>query len=70
MVEWASLLAVSVWAYGKGGASAVGLVGLLRMLPAAVALPFGAAVADVIPGTRFWSSSTWRRRCSLPGSRP
>jgi MFS family permease len=46
IVDWASLLAVSVWAYEHGGASAVGLVGLLRMLPAAAALPFGAAVAD------------------------
>jgi MFS family permease len=52
VVEWASLLAVSVWAYGEGGASAVGLVGLLRMLPAAVALPFGAAIADRFPRHR------------------
>jgi MFS family permease len=52
VVEWASLLAVSVWAYGDGGASAVGLVGLLRMLPAAVALPFGSAVADRFPRHR------------------
>jgi MFS family permease len=52
VVEWASLLAVSVWAYGNGGASAVGLVGLVRMLPAAVALPFGAAVADRFPRHR------------------
>jgi MFS family permease len=52
VVEWASLLAVSVWAYGHGGASAVGLVGLLRMLPAAVALPFGSAVADRFPRHR------------------
>jgi MFS family permease len=52
VVEWASLLAVSVWAYEQGGASAVGLVGLLRMLPAAVALPFGAAVADRYPRHR------------------
>ena len=52
VVEWASLLAVSVWAYANGGASAVGLVGLVRMLPAAVALPFGAAVADRFPRQR------------------
>jgi len=51
-VEWASLLALSVWAYGNGGAEAVGLVGLLRMLPAAIALPFGAAVADRFPRHR------------------
>jgi MFS family permease len=41
-----------VWAYGHGGAAAVGLVGLLRMLPAAVALPFGSAVADRFPRQR------------------
>jgi MFS family permease len=41
-----------VWAYGQGGASAVGLVGLLRMLPAGVALPFGSAVADRFPRQR------------------
>jgi MFS family permease len=41
-----------VWAYGHGGASAVGLVGLLRMLPAAAALPFGSAVADRFPRQR------------------
>ena len=52
VVEWASLLAVSVWAYDEGGATAVGVVGLLRMLPAAVALPFGAAVADRFPRHR------------------
>ena len=52
MVEWASLLAVSVWAYDRGGATAVGLVGVLRMLPAAAALPFGAAVADRFPRQR------------------
>jgi MFS family permease len=46
VVEWATLLALSVWAYGKGGAPAVGLVGLLRMLPAAVALPFGSVITD------------------------
>jgi MFS family permease len=46
VVEWKTLLALSVWAYGRGGASAAGLIGLLRMLPAAVALPFGATVID------------------------
>jgi MFS family permease len=52
VVDWATLLAVSVWAYAHGGAFAVGLVGLLRMLPAAIALPFGAAVADRWPRQR------------------
>jgi MFS family permease len=51
-VEWGSLLGLSVWAYDRGGASAAGLVGLLRMLPAAVALPFGSIVTDRFPRQR------------------
>jgi MFS family permease len=53
VVELASLLALSVWAYGRGGATAVGLVGLLRMVPAALALPFGALVTDRFPRHRI-----------------
>ncbi|PWU19442.1 MAG: hypothetical protein C5B48_13535 [Candidatus Rokuibacteriota bacterium] len=50
--EWAQLVALSVYAYGKGGAAAVGLLGVVRMLPAALALPFGAMVADRFPRRR------------------
>jgi MFS family permease len=52
VVEWASLLALSVWAFDRGGAPAAGLIGLLRMLPAAVALPFGGVVTDRFPRHR------------------
>jgi MFS family permease len=51
-VEWGSLLGLSVWAYDRGGASAAGVVGLLRMLPAALALPFGSIVTDRFPRQR------------------
>ena len=44
--ENAYLVALSVYAYGHGGATAVGLVGLIRMVPAGVAGLFGAVVAD------------------------
>ena len=56
VVEWTSLVALSVWAYREGGASGVGLVGLLRMLPAALALPFGALVTDRFPRQRVLAS--------------
>ncbi|MFY9588530.1 MAG: MFS transporter, partial [Actinomycetota bacterium] len=39
-------VAVSVYAYQEGGATAVGLVGLIRMLPAGVVGLFGGVVAD------------------------
>lgn len=46
---WAYLVALGVYAYGQGGASAVGLVGLIRLVPSAVAAPFTASLADRLP---------------------
>ena len=43
---WAYLVALGVYAYEQGGASAVGLVGLIRLVPAAIASPFTATLAD------------------------
>jgi MFS family permease len=44
--EWAFTVVLSVYAFQQGGAGAVGLVSLLRMLPSAVLAPFASAVAD------------------------
>jgi MFS family permease len=44
--EWAFLVALGVFAYERGGATAVGILGLVRMIPAALATPFTAAIAD------------------------
>ena len=44
--EWAFVVALGVFAYERGGATAVGILGLVRMLPAALATPFTAALAD------------------------
>ena len=46
---WAYLVALGVYAYGQGGAPAVGLVGLIRLFPAAIAAPFTASLADRYP---------------------
>ncbi len=46
MVEWSYTVALSVFAYQKGGVPAVGIVGLLRMLPAALIAPFGSWLGD------------------------
>ena len=37
--EWAHFVALGVFAYTEGGATAVGIAGLVRMLPAAVVAP-------------------------------
>jgi MFS family permease len=43
---WAYGIALAVFAYQEGGAAAVGLVGLLRFIPSAIASPFAAMLAD------------------------
>ena len=43
--EWAYVVALAVYAYEAGGATAVGLVALLRFLPAAAVAPFAAVLA-------------------------
>ena len=44
--HWAYGIALAVFAYRDGGAAAVGLVGLVRFLPSAVASPFTALLGD------------------------
>jgi MFS family permease len=44
--EWAFTVGLGIVAYREGGATAVGLVGLLRMVPSAVIAPLAAPLAD------------------------
>ncbi len=50
--DWAHVVALSVYAYESGGVFAVGLVGLLRVLPSAFAVPFASLLADRFPRQR------------------
>ena len=43
---WAYLVALGVYAYDQGGAAAVGLAGLIRFVPGALAAPFAATLVD------------------------
>jgi MFS family permease len=47
--SWAYLVALAVYAYAQGGAGAVALIGVLRLIPAAVLAPFLATLADRFP---------------------
>ena len=49
---WGYVIALMVYAYRQGGPGAVGLVGLIRWFPAAVAAPFGGMVGDRFPRLR------------------
>src|SRR5918995_5602059 len=44
--EWAFTVALGIVAYRDGGAAALGLVGLLRMVPAAIFAPLLSPFAD------------------------
>lgn len=44
--SWALMVVLAVYAYDAGGASAVGVAALVRMLPAAFAAPITSLLAD------------------------
>jgi MFS family permease len=50
--HYAYLIAVSVYAYEVGGGTAVGLVFLARLIPAAIAAPFAGLLGDRFPRER------------------
>lgn len=50
--SWAYIIALAVYAYDVGGAVGVGLVGLIRVLPAFVAAPIGGVLGDRYPRER------------------
>ena len=51
--EWAHFVALGVFAYRVGGTSAVGVAGVVRVLPAALLAPFAASLADRFRRERF-----------------
>jgi MFS family permease len=51
--EWAHFVAFGVFAYEEGGATGVGIAGLVRLLPAAFIAPFAASLGDRMRRERF-----------------
>jgi MFS family permease len=51
--EWGHFVALGVFAYKGGGASAVGVAGLVRLLPAAIIAPVAASLGDRFRRERF-----------------
>jgi MFS family permease len=65
---WGYVVALMVYAYEQGGAAAVGLVGLIRWFPAAVAAPLGGVVGDRFPRLRVMIVSDFVRASALVGA--
>jgi MFS family permease len=51
--EWAHFVALGVFAYEEGGTAAVGIAGLVRLLPAGLLAPFAASLGDRFRRERF-----------------
>jgi MFS family permease len=65
---WIFIVALSLYAYERGGASAVGLVGLLRVLPSLIATPFGALLGDRFPRERVVVAINVARSVTIAGA--
>jgi MFS family permease len=66
--EWAHFVALGVFAYNTGGTSAVGVAGLVRLLPAAIVAPFAASLGDRFRRERFLLALTLIGAAALAGS--
>jgi MFS family permease len=66
--EWAHFVAFGVYAYEAGGAAAVGVAGLVRLLPAAIVAPFAASLGDRFPRERFLLAMNLVGAIALAGS--
>lgn len=66
--EWGYFVALGVFAYNAGGASAVGLAGLVRLLPAGVVAPGAASLGDRIRRERLLLGAALLGTVALAGS--
>jgi MFS family permease len=65
---WAYAVALSVYAYQVGGAKAVGIVSLVRAIPAAISAPFTSTLADRLPRVPFLVGTNLGRAAAVGGA--
>ena len=66
--QWGYEVALAVFAYRAGGATAVGLVALVRLLPAALVAPFAALLGDRFRRRRIMVAADLARVCAMGGA--
>ncbi len=62
---WSYAVALAVYAYSHGGASAVGFVALIRWIPAAIASPLASVLGDKYPRVRVMLLTDLSRAVAL-----
>jgi MFS family permease len=65
--KWMYVVALAVFAYQHGGAAAVGIVYLIRVVPAAIIAPFAATLADRYRRQRVMAFADASRVCTMAG---
>jgi MFS family permease len=66
--QWGYEVALAVYAYRAGGATDVGLVALVRLLPAAVVAPFAALLGDRFRRRRIMVAADLARMLAMGGA--
>ena len=66
--QWGYEVALAVFAYRAGGATAVGLVALVRLLPAAIVAPFAALLGDRFRRKRIMVAADLARAGAMAGA--
>ena len=65
--EWVHFVALGVFAYQHGGTSAVGVAGLVRLMPAAAVAPFAASSGPLEYPLGRILSKAWMRMLVIVG---
>ena len=66
--KWLYIVALDVYAYKVGGATGVGIVNLIRVVPSAVVAPFAAVFADRFPRQRVMLVTAVARTLAFAGA--
>ncbi len=66
--EWAHFVALGVFAYSAGGTAAVGIAGLVRLLPAALLAPLASSLGDRFHRERYLLAISLVGALALAGS--
>jgi MFS family permease len=66
--QWAYSVSLAVYAYEAGGAKAVGIVTLVRAIPAAISAPLTSTMADRFPRVPFMAVTNLGRGAAIGGA--